>query len=224
MKILIVEDEISLSESISAFLESAGFTTETARSCFEAEDKILGFTYDLIILDIMLPDGSGMDLLDIIKKEHSQTAVMIISARNALDDKIKGLDLGADDYITKPFHFSELNARINAILRRRNFEGNDLINFQEISIDTKARRVSIHNNSLELTSREFNLLLYFIINKNRVVTKAAIAEHLWGDEMDLADSHDFIYTHIKNLRKKIIRAGGNDYLTTVYGLGYRFNE
>lgn len=224
MKILLIEDERAISETISDFLTSQGFIVEKAFNYFEAEDKLLGFNYDLILLDITLPDGNGLELLEKLKTDHPETGVLIVSAKNSLDDKISGLDLGADDYITKPFHLSELNARVNAIIRRRSFGGHDKVSFNEIEINHKARQVIINGNMTELTQKEYDLLIYFITNKNRVVTKAAIAEHLWGDNMDLADNYDFIYTHIKNLRKKIVLAGGTDYVQTVYGLGYRFTE
>ena len=148
--------------------------------------------------------------------------VLIISARNSLDDKVKGLTLGADDYLSKPFHLSELSARIAAIIRRKNFDGNSLLKFHSISIDTVAKLVSVNNKPLELTRKEYELLLYFVSNKKRVISKNAIAEHLWGDDME--GNNDFIYTHIKNLRKKLIDAGNADYIKSVYGMGYKFTD
>ncbi len=224
MKLLLIEDEPGLSRSISEFLGSRGFIVEEAFNLFDGEDKILSTTYDLVILDIMLPDGNGLDLLKILKAEQPETGVLIISAKNALDDRIRGLDLGADDYITKPFHLSELNARVNAIIRRRVFKGNDKLTFGEITIIPAEQQVTVNQQKLPLTGKEFDLLVYFVTNKERVVTKSAIAEHLWGDQIDFAGNYDFIYTHIKNLRKKIHEASGNDYLKTIYGLGYKFSE
>ncbi len=224
MKILIIEDELEILNSISNFLTQQGYNCEVAENYFTAEDKIISFEYDLIILDITLPDGNGLDLLKKLKEEHSNTGVLIVSAKDSLDDKIKGLDLGADDYITKPFHLSELNSRVNAIIRRRKFQGQSFINYEEIEIDTTAKQVKVFENPLDLTKKEFDLLLYFVINKNRVLTKEAIAEHLWGDYIDLADNFDFIYTHIKNLRKKIMNKGGKDYIQTVYGIGYKMTD
>ena len=148
--------------------------------------------------------------------------VLIISAKNSLDDKVTGLKLGADDYLSKPFHLSELSARVAAIIRRKNFDGNDVLTFRDITIDTKAKTVSVQSKALELTRKEYELLLYFITNKNRVISKNAIAEHLWGDDME--GNNDFIYTHIKNLRKKLIEACEDDYLKSVYGMGYKFTD
>jgi DNA-binding response OmpR family regulator len=224
MKILIIEDEKGLLESIFNYLESQGYLCEKAENYFDAEDKLLAFKYDVIIIDIGLPDGNGLNLLEVIKKENLDSGILIISAKNSLDDKLKGLDLGADDYITKPFHLAELSSRINALLRRTKLQGNNKIVFNEIVINTDAAEVTIDGNFLNLTKKEYDLLVFFIINKNRVISKSSIAEHLWGDHIEFADNFDFIYTHIKNLRKKIIDAGGNDYLETVYRFGYKFTN
>ncbi len=225
MKILIVEDEIELLDSMTTYLKNEDFICESASSFFDAEDKIISFGYDIIILDITLPDGSGLNLLELIKEQSSKTGVLIVSAKNSLDDKLKGLDLGADDYITKPFHLAELNSRINSLIRRRNFDGDDSsIQFNEINIDPSSKTVTIHGKHMELTKKEYNLLLYFITNKNKVLTKESIAEHLWGDDIEMADSYDFIYTHMGNLRKKIKKLEGTDYLQTMYGLGYKFTD
>jgi len=224
MKLLIVEDEQDLNASIAGYFSEAGFVCESALDYFSAEDKLAAYSYDLVILDVTLPDGNGLNLLERLKNEHPQTGILIVSAKNSLDDKIKGLDLGADDYITKPFHLAELNSRVHAIIRRRNFGGNDKVVFHEIEIDLTARQVRVNNQPLDLTKKEFDLLLYFLTNKNRVLPKDAIAEHLWGDHIDMADNFDFVYTHIKNLRRKIIQTGGHDYLKTIYGMGYKFTD
>ncbi len=225
MKILIVEDEIELLDSMTSYLKNEDFICESAASFFDAEDKIISFGYDIIILDLTLPDGSGLDLLELIKEQSSKTGVLIVSAKDSLDDKLKGLDLGADDYITKPFHLAELNSRINSLIRRRNFDGDDTnIQFNEISVDPKSKSVTVNGKYMELTKKEYNLLLYFITNKNKVLTKESIAEHLWGDDIEMADSYDFIYTHMGNLRKKIKKLEGADYLQTMYGLGYKFTD
>lgn len=206
-----------------SYLEKEGSICETAFSYNQAVDKIISFKYDVIILDLMLPDGNGLDVLKSIKNETSNAGVLIASAKNSLEDKLEGLDLGADDYITKPFHLSELNARIKAIYRRKNFNNRKLLECKEIKIDTDACEVSVIDTKLELTKKEYELLVYFISNQNRVVTKQSIAEHLWGDQADFYDSFDFVYQHIKNLRKKIMQAGGGDYINTIYGMGYKFN-
>jgi len=224
MKILIVEDEIELIDSMATYLENEDFICEKATNFFDAEDKLISFNYDVVILDITLPDGSGIDLLKTIKGRDSSVGVLIVSAKNSLDDKLEGLDLGADDYITKPFHLAELNSRVKSLIRRQKFDGNDSIVFNEIEINPTSKEVTINNRLIELTRKEYNLLLYFISNKNKVVTKESIAEHLWGDEIEMADSFDFIYTHLGNLRKKIKKYGANDYVKTMYGLGYKFSE
>ncbi len=221
MKILIVEDEKNLLETMTTFLQQEGFVCEMADSYFVAEDKLAAFDYDIIILDITLPDGNGLDLLEKIKISGNEAGVLIVSARNSLDDKLKGLDLGADDYITKPFHLSELNSRVRAVLRRRKFNGSKEITFRDFRLLPEEREVFVGDNKLQLTPKEYELLLYFVVNKNRVLTRQSIAEHLWGDYMDMADRFDFVYTHLNNLRKKIKRSGGNDYIKTVYGIGYK---
>ncbi|MGA9269330.1 MAG: response regulator transcription factor [Lutimonas sp.] len=224
MKLLIVEDELDLLNSTCVYLQKEDFICEPAANYFEAEDKLLSYNYDVVILDINLPDGNGLDLLKYVKTKSPETGVLIVSAKDSLDDKLKGLDLGADDYITKPFHLAELNSRVNSLLRRRKFEGNNNIIFEEIEIDPVAKIAMVKDKPLELTKKEYFLLLYFITNKNRVLTKEAIAEHLWGDNIDMVDNFDFIYTHMRNLRKKLKKSGANDYLQTIYGLGYKFGE
>ncbi|HEV7346913.1 response regulator transcription factor [Telluribacter sp.] len=223
MKLLIVEDNQELSRNIYQYLLREGYICEVSYSVQEAEDKLLCFPYDCIVLDVMLPDGNGLDLLKFLRSEGIDSSVLIISAKNALDDKILGLDLGADDYVTKPFHLPELHARLKAIYRRKILRGDPIITCNEISINTNTLEVSVQDQLLDLTKKEFDLLLYFITNKNRVLTRQTIAEHLWGDYTDSLANFDFVYQHVKNLRKKITTAGGNDYIGTVYGLGYKFN-
>lgn len=222
MKILIIEDEKALSESIAAYLKGEDYVCETAADFAAALEKTEFHTYDCILLDITLPGGSGLQILKELKQNNKLDGVLIISAKNALDDKVAGLKLGADDYLAKPFHLSELSARIAAIIRRKNFEGNNVIRFNDISIDTLAKAVSIDNKPLDLTKKEYELLLYFVSNKRRVISKNAIAEHLWGD--DMPGNYDFIYTHIKNLRKKLLDTAHADYIRSVYGMGYKFTD
>ena len=222
MKILIVEDEVELLDSIASYLKNEDFICEKAATFFEAEDKLISFNYDIILLDINLPDGNGIDLLKLIKEKSPTTGVLIVSAKNSLDDKLTGLDLGADDYITKPFHLAELNSRVNSLIRRQKFDGSELIQFNEIQINPSSKSVTVNDKPVELTKKEYNLLLYFITNKNKMLTKESIAEHLWGDDIEMSDSYDFIYTHMGNLRKKIKKLGAPDYLKTMYGLGYKF--
>jgi DNA-binding response OmpR family regulator len=222
MKVLIIEDESHLSESIISYLKQENFICDSAADFAAAIEKIESFDYDCILLDINLPGGSGLDILKQLKQNKKMDGVLIISARNALEDRITGLQLGADDYLQKPFHLSELVARITAIIRRRNSGGNNLMQFNELVIDTLAKTVLVNNKLLELTRKEYQLLLYFAYNKGRVISKNAIAQHLWGDEMEGAGNFDFIYTHVKNLRKKLIASGCGDYVQSVYGMGYKF--
>jgi len=223
MKILIIEDEKSLSESICSYLNSENFICETAYDFPSAIDKISLYDYACIVLDISLPGGSGLDILKELKADDKADGVLIISAKNSLDDKVLGLKTGADDYLTKPFHLPELGARVAAIIRRKSFGGKNTIIFDDLELDVQQKLVKVHNQAVELTRKEYELLVYFISNKNRVISKGAIAEHLWGDDMDLSDNFDFIYTHIKNLRKKLIQAGCTDYIKSVYGMGYKFS-
>jgi DNA-binding response OmpR family regulator len=222
MKILLIEDEKELCRSIETYLTQENYRCESAMTYDQALEKISLYRYDCVVVDITLPDGTGLDVIRELKRNNTPSGIIIISAKNSLDDKITGLDIGADDYLTKPFHLSELNARIKSIIRRRNFEGSNEIVINEIRISPDQMKVMIDDKEVVLTKKEFDLLIFFISNKNRVLTKEAIAEHLWGDEMDMADSFDFIYTHIKNLRRKMLENGGHDYVQTIYGMGYKF--
>jgi DNA-binding response OmpR family regulator len=224
MKVLIIEDERDLQHSIQQYLEYQGFVCEAVNDFTKGMEKVAEYDYDCIVVDINLPGGSGLDIVGSIKDMGSKTGIIIISARNALEDKLAGLELGSDDYLTKPFHLSELNARIHAIIRRRNFQGNKIISFNQIKLDPEAQRVTVEGKGVELTEKEYQLLEYFIANRGRVLTKAAIASHVWGDEYEQVSNYDFIYTHIKNLRKKIMEAGSDDYVKTVHGVGYRFTD
>jgi len=224
MKILIIEDEAELANAIASFLEQENYTCETAPNQAQALEKIHLYYYDCVLVDIMLPDGNGLNLVKELKKEKSDAGIIIISARNALDDRIDGLDIGADDYLTKPFHLPELNARIKSLLRRRNHDGNQEIIYNEIKVVPESRQVYVNEQSLKLTRKEYDIITYFIINQERVLTREALAENLIGDQADMLDSFDFIYSHVKNLRKKILNAGGRDYIHAVYAIGYRFGE
>lgn len=223
MKILVIEDEKELSDSICAYLANEQFVCERTFDFKSSMEKILLYDYACIVLDVNLPGGSGLDILKELKDQNKTDGVLIISARNSLDDKVFALKTGADDYLTKPFHLPELAARVNAIIRRKSFEGKNEIVCNELKLDLQEKNVRINHNRIDLTKKEYELLLYFLSNKNRVISKNAIAQHLWGDNMDVADSYDFIYTHIKNLRKKLIQAGAADYIKSIYGMGYKFS-
>jgi DNA-binding response OmpR family regulator len=224
VKLLIIEDEQGLRESIAAYFTESGNVCELASDYAIAREKINLYRYDCVLLDITLPGGTGLALLEILKNNNYPDGVLIISAKSSLEDKLNGLDLGADDYLTKPFHLSELRARVTAIIRRKSFGGNKLLKLNEISIDLQAKVVQVHDNILKLTRKEYALLLYFMVNKGKIVSKNAIAEHLWGDEFDVVDNFDFIYSHIKNLRKKLTESGSKDYIQAAYGMGYKFTD
>ena len=224
MKILVIEDEEQLSNSIVAYVKGEQYICEVADSYATALKKIDSFEYDCILLDITLPDGDGLKILSELKNNGKTDGVIIISAKNSIHDRITGLNLGADDYLAKPFHLSELSARIAAIIRRRKFTGQSKVVFNEISIDTSSREVQVHGTNIELTKKEYQLLLYFIVNRGKVISKNAITQHLWGDDMNAQDNSDIIYTHIKNLRKKLQEAGSGDYLKAIYGTGYKFTD
>ena len=224
MKILIIEDEQDMLQNMKDFLEKENFVVGTADSVFEAQNKIGVYSYDCILLDINLKDGSGFSLLEDLKKNNIEDGVIIVSARNSLDDKLEGLNLGADDYLAKPFHMSELNARVKAVLRRRQFKGNNKITIGNLSIDLDEHEVSIDEKPLNLNRKEFEILLFFTSNQNRLVNKSALAEHVWGDHIDQADSFEFIYSQIKNLRKKLKAADADIEIKAVYGIGYKLVE
>lgn len=222
MKILIVEDETSLAAAILSYLKMSGHVCELAANYQAAEDKINLYQYDCALIDINLPDGSGLDIVEKLKKNNTPTGIIIISARDTINDRIKGLDLGADDYLIKPFDLAELNARIKSLFRRITFSGNNVIQAGELTIYPDEFKVLCKDELFDLTKKEYNLLMFLIANINRVLAKETIAEHIWGDNIDMADSYDFVYAHIKNLRKKLQEKGLQDYIQTVYGVGYKF--
>jgi DNA-binding response OmpR family regulator len=224
MKLLIIEDEKELAASIASYLKNENYTCEIASNFKQALDKIETSDYECIALDITLPGGSGMQLLKELKNNKKTDGVIIISAKNSIDDRINGLRLGADDYLVKPFHLSELAARINAIIRRKMYSGNNVIRFNEISIDTLAKEVRVKEDPVELTRKEYELLVYFLSNQRKVISKNALISHLWSQEMGTGESADIIYTHIKNLRKKLSEKGCGDYIKSLYGMGYKLTD
>lgn len=222
MKILIIEDEQDLLNVMLRYLKREGYLCETATTFSEGYQKINNYEYDCAVVDLNLPGGDGLKLVKILREENTETGIIIISARNTVDDRIGGLDVGADDYLTKPFNLSELNARVKAVLRRKTNQFNKELKFGLLTIDLDERRVTAEEKTLKLTKKEYAILVYLARNKNRVVTKDALAEHLWGDYMDEAVSFDFIYAHVKNLRKKLTENNCGEFLQTVYGIGYKF--
>lgn len=223
MKILLVEDDPELRRNIRQYLSLEGHMVEAANDFPTAVSKTDGHVYECVLVDITIPGGSGLDLVKKIKKSQPTTGVIIISAKNSSDDKVSGLDLGADDYIAKPFHLSELNARVKSLSRRMNQSGSSEVEAGVLRVNTDSRTVAVNDRQLSLTPKEYELLLYFIHNKNRVISKESIAERLWGDDISLNGSYDFIYSHVKNLRKKLSEAGCSEYVQAVYGTGYRFS-
>ncbi|MAO66498.1 MAG: DNA-binding response regulator [Balneola sp.] len=223
MKLLIVEDNADLLDNILTYLKREGYLCETAQNYDEAFDKIMSYTYDVVLIDIMIPGGNGLQVLRELKSVNPETGTIIISAKNSLDDKVQGLELGADDYLTKPFQLAELQARIKAVNRRNNLGGTEIVRVNEISINTKTMEVTADDTPVDLTPKEYELLVYFASNKNHVLSKQTIAEHLWGDYVDHLDNLDFVYQHIKNLRKKLVNAGAQNYIESVYSIGYKLN-
>ena len=224
MKVLIIEDERILADGIASHLGKDGFLTEVVYTYDDAAEKIHMYSYDCVIVDINLPDGIGFNLVEALRSIRSTAGIITISARNAVEDKIKSLDIGSDDYLTKPFHLSELNARVKSLLRRRNFDAANEIKFEEIRVNFNARKVYVNDQEVILSRKEYDLLIFFISNQNIALTKSAMAEHLWGDHIDSADSFDILYSHIKNLRKKLADKDCTDYIQSIYGIGYKFGK
>ena len=224
MKILIVEDEPDLRETIRISLVKEHFVVETAADYFSALDKVNDYDYDCILLDIMLPGGSGLDLLRELKRLQRSDSGLIISAKDSLDDKVEGLELGADDYLTKPFHLAELNARVKSVIRRRQAKGDVSITMGNLLLYPDKRQVEVGGVPLQLNRKEFDLLYYFIVNPDRVINKMSLAESVWGDNIDQVDSLDFIYSQVKNLRRKLKQAEATVELKAVYGFGYKLSE
>ncbi|WP_262246172.1 response regulator transcription factor [Parapedobacter soli] len=221
MKLLIVEDEKGLRDNIAQFLNKEQYIVEVAASFQAATEKISLYDYDCILLDVGLPDGNGLNLLRELKSKQKRDNVIIISAKDSLDDKLEGLELGADDYLTKPFHLAELNARIKAVLRRKALGGGNIVRLGNMQLDFDSRTLSVDSTEVHLNRKEFDILAFFVVNKNRLIYKSALAEHVWGDHMDNADNFDFIYSQIKNLRKKLKNHGANLEIQAIYGVGYK---
>ncbi len=221
MKILVIEDEPEMMGLIKKFLEDENYVVEVACNFGSGMDKIVSFDYDCILLDIMLPDGNGLELLQELKNLDKADSVIIISAKDSLDDKVKGLNLGADDYLTKPFHIAELNARIKSVIRRKKSDGRKLLELQNVKINIEERLVLVNNQPVDLNRKEFDILIFLMMNKNRIASKSAIAENIWGDYIDQANDFDFIYSQVKNLRKKLRHFDAKVDISSVYGMGYK---
>jgi len=224
MKILVIEDEPEMLGTLKQFLEDENYIVETAETYHSGLDKIVSYDYDCILLDIMLPDGNGLELLQQLKRRDKADSVIIISAKDSIDDKIKGLDLGADDYLTKPFHIAELNARIKSVLRRNKMDGKKWLELENVKIDIEERLAFVDNKPVILNRKELDILIFFMVNKNRIVRKSALAENIWGDFIDQANDFDFIYSQIKNLRKKLREHNANLEINAVYGMGYKLTS
>lgn len=221
MKILIIEDEPSLMEIMIQYLQQKRYIVETANCLRSALFKISDYDYDCILLDIMLPDGNGLTLLKNLYKMDKHHNVIIISAKNSVEDKIEGLELGADDYLPKPFHLAELNARIHSVIRRKNMNGEHSICYGNVKIETNSYRVYVDNSLLDLNRKEYEILLYFLLRPNHLVNKEILAEAVWGDHVDNVDNFDFLYAQMKNLRKKMNNSGADIEIRANYGLGYK---
>ncbi len=221
MKLLIIEDEQGLRDNIVQFLQKEQYIVEAVADFHSAMEKVSLYDYDCILLDVGLPDGNGLGVLKALKNRQKRDNVIIISAKDSLDDKLEGLELGADDYLTKPFHLAELNARIKAVLRRKALDGRNVVVLNNMELDFDERSLRVDAAEVHLNRKEFDILAFFVVNKNRLVYKSALAEHVWGDHMDNADNFDFIYSQIKNLRKKLKDHGANLEIQASYGVGYK---
>lgn len=221
MKILLIEDEAPIRAALKEHLTQQGYRCEEAPDFASAYEKLWLYEYDAVLLDLTLPGGSGLDLLRALKAAGARAAVLILTARDALDDRITGLELGADDYLAKPFHLAEVSARLRAVLRRRHFGGQLVLRYAELTVDPTDALVTVNGEAVTLTRKELELLTYFLTNVGRVLTKESLAEHAWGDAIDAADSFSFLYTHLKNLRRKLRAAGCELPIRTLYGLGYQ---
>ena len=223
MKVLLIEDEPELRRSIRSYLQDEGFLLDSANDYPTALEKAQIYTYDAVLVDITLPKGSGLDIVRVLRKNNPDTGIIIISAKGSLDDKILGLDLGADDYLPKPFHLPELVARLRALIRRKQFAGKQAIELEELRIVPDDKLVEVNGQRVDLTVMQFDLLLFLVANKDRVLSRSAIVEHVWGDMAERLDHDHFLYSHMKNLRKKLVEKGWVDRIQTVYGLGYRLS-
>lgn len=221
MKILVIEDEPGLLHTIVAYLTRERYLVETATTYEMALEKVYLYDYDCILLDITLPDGNGLSLLNELKTQQKTDSVIIISARDSLDDKITGLEAGADDYLAKPFHLAEMQARLKSVLRRRRFGGNPIIRIANLQIDPDQHQVRVDDQPLTLHRKEFDILLFLVTNAGRLISKSALAEHVWGDYIDAADNFEFIYSQIKNLRKKLRQSQAAVEIQAIYGIGYK---
>lgn len=221
MKILIVEDEPELSASIVSYLQQEQYRCETALNFLEGQNKIIDCHYDCVIVDIGLPGGNGLELIRLLKSMKRNDGIIVISANSALNDKLLGLNLGADDYLAKPFHLSELSARLNSVIRRRNFQGSSTFQFNELQVHIDDKTVLVHGKPLTLNKKELDLLLFLVANKNRIISKSSISEHLSQDESGYFRGYDVVYAHMKNLKRKLTEAGSRDYIKTIYGVGYK---
>jgi len=221
MKLLIVEDEPSLREIMTRTLQREHYVVEQAADYASALDKIAAYDYDCILLDIMLPGGSGLRLLEELKRQRRRAGIIIISARDSLDDKIEGLELGADDYLPKPFHLAELSARIRSVLRRHQRGGEPTLEAGNVRVYPDSRRVEVAGRSVELLRKEYDILCYFMSRPGHTVDKATLAEAVWGDHIDQVDNFDFVYAQMKNLRRKLAEAGADTEIRAVYGFGYK---
>lgn len=224
MRIIIIEDEKSLREDVIDYLAENGYKCDFATTVRSGIKKLTDIVYSCALIDMGLPDGSGMEVLEHIKKNHPEMGVIIITAKNALEDKLEGLRIGADDYLTKPFHLSELNARLHSVLRRRNFGGKNTLSFDGLEIDTTEKKVTANGTAIQLTKKEYDILLYLASNPTHLITKEALADAIWGDKAEMASSFDFVYSQIKNLKKKLNEAGLKNYIKVVYGMGYKFKD
>jgi len=224
MKILIIEDEKSLLEDIKHYLTENGYNCDYSTTVKSALNKLAEYKYTVALIDLDLPDGSGLEIISYIKNNFPEMGIIITTAANSLEDKLNGLKMGADDFLTKPFHLSELNARIYSLIRRRNFSGKNALVFDGLEIDTTEKKVISNGVALQFTKKEYDILVFLASNPTHLITKEALAENIWGDKAEMATTFDFVYSQIKNLKRKLNEVGLKDYIKVVYGLGYKFKN
>ena len=222
INILLVEDEMELAVSTIRFLKENNFNCTHKSTIKLALKEIKNNSFHAALLDLGLPDGDGLSLIKEIKNKNQETGVIIVSAKDMLNKKVEALELGADDYLTKPFFFPELNARIKSLVRRLNMEENKKITLNELTLFPEEMKVLVHNKVVDLTSKEFSLLLYFFSNQNRVLSKTILGEFMSSNYANYGFSDDLVYTHIKNLKKKLASSDCAEYIKNVYGIGYKF--
>ncbi|MBS1651124.1 MAG: response regulator transcription factor [Bacteroidetes bacterium] len=223
-KLFVIEDEKSFHADLQIFLEGMGYAVTFAETIANAKRILEKNTFDIALIDIGLPDGSGLELVKLLKRTHYETGIIVISARHGVDDKVEALNHGSDDYLTKPYHLSELNARIKSVIRRKTQGGKEVLKFDNLVFDLSNKKILAYGNAIKFTKKEYEILVFLASNPQLLVSKEAIAERIWGEKTEMLTSYDFVYTQLKNIKRKLSDAGMDQYIKVVYGMGYKFIE